>query len=81
MQSIGSTIWLTKFTAFLNRRLADHPFVAGDYSVADMAIYPWAARFEWHHVDLEKYPNVHRWFTELSARAAVERGMKVPFLN
>ena len=65
----------------LDRRLADMEFVAGKYSIADMAIYPWASRFEWQNIDLTIYPNVKRWFDEISARPQVVRGMKVPFLN
>jgi len=65
----------------LDTRLAAVEFVAEDYSIADVAIYPWAARFEWQQIDLTNYPNVKRWFDQLSARPAVERGMQVPFLN
>lgn len=65
----------------LDTRLASREFVADEYSIADMAIYPWAARFEWQSIDLATYPNVKRWFDELSERPAVNRGMQVPFLN
>ncbi len=65
----------------LDRRLATVEYVAEDYSIADMSIYPWAARFEWQSIDLATYPNVKRWFDELSERPAVRRGMSVPFLN
>ncbi len=65
----------------LNRRLAQQAFVADVYSIADMAIYPWAARHTWQNVTLEDYPHVHRWFQQLSDRPAVQRGMQVPFLN
>lgn len=63
----------------LDRQLAAHRYVAGgNYSIADIAIYPWAARHEWHHVDLADFPQVARWYAELSARPAVQRGMAVP---
>ncbi len=65
----------------LDTRLESREFVADDYSIADMAIYPWAARFEWQNVDLATYPNVKRWFDSISERPAVKRGMQVPFLN
>ncbi len=65
----------------LDKRLADVEFVADEYSIADMAIYPWAARFGWQEIDLATYPNVKRWFDSLSERPAVQRGMRVPFLN
>lgn len=62
----------------LDRQLAGHDHVAGDYSIADMAIFPWAARHEWHEVDLTAYPNVLRWYRALAARPAVQRGYQVP---
>ena len=63
----------------LDRQLAAHRYVAGgNYSIADIAIYPWAARHEWHHVDLAAFPQVARWYAELGARPAVLRGMAVP---
>jgi GST-like protein len=62
----------------LDRRLADVQFVAGDYSIADMAIFPWCARFEWQQIDLNEYKNVVRWYKEIASRPAVQRGYKVP---
>ncbi len=53
-------------------------FAANDYSIADMAIYPWVARHEWHRVDLAAFPNVKRWYDRVGARPAVQRGMAVP---
>ena len=65
----------------LDRRLGETAFLAGEYSIADIATYPWVARHEWHRVDLAEFPNVERWFAAIGGRPAVERGMKVPFLN
>jgi GST-like protein len=66
----------------LNKRLGDVPYLAGEnYSIADIATYPWVARFPRHEVDLNDYPEVKRWFDTVGARAAVEKGMAVPFLN
>lgn len=62
----------------LDRHLADRQWLGCDYSVADIATYPWVARHEWHKVDLSDFPNVKRWFDEIGARPAVQRGMKVP---
>jgi len=62
----------------LDRRLEGRDFVAGDYSIADIAIWPWISRFEWQEVDLNKFPNVKRWYTTIAARPAVQRGYKVP---
>lgn len=65
----------------LNTQLKSNKFLAGDYSVADIATYPWVARHEWHKVDLAEFKNVKRWFDVIGKRAAVVKGMKVPFLN
>lgn len=64
--------------AVLDRQLADNEHVAGDYSIADMAIFPWAARHDWHEIDLTAFPNVLRWYRALAERAAVQRGYQVP---
>ncbi len=62
----------------LDRRLEGRDFVAGDYSIADIAIWPWISRFEWQEVDLAKFPNVKRWYTAIAGRPAVQRGYKQP---
>jgi GST-like protein len=62
----------------LDKRLAEHEYVAGVYSIADMAIWPWISRFEWHTVDLNQYANVARWYKAIAARPAVVRGYDVP---
>jgi len=63
----------------LDRRLGAARFLAGDeYTIADIATYPWVARHEWHKTDLATYPNVKRWFDAIGARPAVQRGMAVP---
>ena len=62
----------------LDRQLERQQYVAGDYSIADVAIWPWASRHEWHRVHLHAFPNVLRWYRELAARPAVQRGYDVP---
>jgi GST-like protein len=62
----------------LDKRLSEVPFVAGDYSIADMATWPWIARFEWQGIDMNAFPNVKRWYVEIAGRPAVEKGYKVP---
>lgn len=64
----------------LDARLAQHEYLADEYTIADIATYPWVARYEWHKTQLEDYPNVRRWFDAISARPAVQRGMKIPEL-
>jgi len=63
----------------MNGRLAGTPFLAaGEYTIADIATYPWVARHEWHKVELAEFPNVKRWFDTIGRRPAVARGMAVP---
>ncbi len=63
----------------LDRQLGKSPNLAGeDYSIADIATFPWVARHEWHQIDLGDFPAVKGWFDKLSARPAVEKGMQVP---
>jgi GSH-dependent disulfide-bond oxidoreductase len=61
----------------VDRRLADRPFIAGDYSIADMAIFPWLRSWERQGVNIADYPNLKRWFDTIAGRPAVERGVKV----
>ena len=62
----------------LDKQLAKSEYVAGDYSIADMAIWPWIARFEWQQIDMASVPNVKRWYTAIAKRPAVQRGYDVP---
>jgi GST-like protein len=63
----------------LDKRLAGEQYLAaGEYTIADIATYPWIARHEWHQVDLSDFPNVKRWYEAIGARPAVRRGMDVP---
>jgi GST-like protein len=62
----------------LDQRLGEAAYLAGEYSIADMATYPWVARHEWQKIDLADYPNVRRWHEAIGARPAVQRGMAVP---
>ncbi len=62
----------------LDRRLEDLEYMAGDYSIADMATWPWISRFEWQTIDLNEFPNVKRWYTAIAGREAVQKGYDVP---
>jgi GST-like protein len=62
----------------LNKRLGEAAYLADEYSIADIATYPWVARHEWHRVDLAAFPNVKRWYDTIGRRPAVVRGMAVP---
>ena len=65
----------------LEIQLKKHEYLADEYSVADVATFPWVARHEWHKVALADFPSVKRWFDMILARPAVTRGMAIPFLN
>jgi GSH-dependent disulfide-bond oxidoreductase len=57
----------------LNRRLAQRPYVAGEYSIADMACYPWIVPHAGHGQDLGEFPHLRRWFKAIRARPATAR--------
>jgi GSH-dependent disulfide-bond oxidoreductase len=60
----------------MDRRLADNAYLTGDeYTIADIACYPWAHRHPRHKVDLNEYKNVKRWYDAIGARPAVQKGM------
>ncbi|WP_340289358.1 glutathione S-transferase family protein [Sulfitobacter pontiacus] len=62
----------------LDKQLEGQDYICGDYSIADMACWPWVARYEWQRVDLTQFPNVLRWYKALRARDAVIKGYQVP---
>ncbi len=64
--------------AVLDDRLAQREYVADDYSIADIAIWPWVARFPWQKIDLARFSNVRRWYESIATRSAVKRGWRVP---
>ncbi len=61
----------------LDAHLADNAYMHIDYSIADMAIFPWTARYEWQGVSLDDFPNVKRWYRALESRPAVAKAMGV----
>lgn len=68
-----------RYYGVLNQRLADHEFITGTYSIADMVLYPWCAAYTRQEVDVPaEFPHVNRWLKTLAARPAVQRGMAVP---
>lgn len=62
----------------LDARLEGREYICDTYSIADMACWPWASRYEWQKVDLADYPNVRAWYHRLLARDAVRVGYQVP---
>jgi GST-like protein len=65
----------------LDRRLAEHPYLARDYGIADIATWPWIARFERQTMNLNDFPNLRRWYCAIAERPAVRRGYDVPRRN
>ncbi|HEX2829320.1 MAG TPA: glutathione binding-like protein [Burkholderiales bacterium] len=67
-----------RLTNVLDKRLAETEYLAGDeYSIADMACFPWMRGADARGVNIEEYPNAKRWFDAIDARPAVQRGVKV----
>ncbi len=66
----------------LNARLEGRDFVAGtgrgEYSIADMAAWPWVSRFEFQQIDLGEFPDLRDWYMRIAERPAVQRGYNVP---
>ena len=62
----------------LDTQLAGHEYLAGDYSIADMANFAWARTHRWSGVDVEDLPHLQRWLAQIRQRPAVERGLQAP---
>ena len=63
----------------LDKRLGETQYLGGDdYSIADIATWPWTSRWEWQDIEMNDFPNVKRWYLEIAERDAVKRGYAVP---
>ena len=62
----------------LDTRLAEVPYLAGDYSIADMATYPWVSSYRWSGIEVEGLTHLQRWMSALRARPAVARSKEIP---
>jgi glutathione S-transferase len=62
----------------LDRALADGDYLAGDYSIADIATWPWVRLHDWAGVDVDDLPNLKRWIERVGERPAVAKGWKIP---
>lgn len=67
----------SRLYAVLNKRLADREYVAGDYSIADMASYPWVVPYERQGQSLDDFPHLKRWFHAIKERPAVQRAYQL----
>ena len=63
----------------LNTQLADHEFLAGDYSIADIANWAWVRTYKWSGISVDGLDHQKRWMTQMNARPACRRGIDVPF--
>ncbi len=62
----------------LDRQLAHHEYISDDYSIADIATWPWISRFPWQRIDLGEFEHVKRWYCAIAERPAVRQGYHVP---
>ncbi|NKB50420.1 MAG: glutathione S-transferase [Alphaproteobacteria bacterium] len=62
----------------LDRRLEGRDFIVDDYSIADMAVWPWTARHNWQEINLNDFPNVRRWYMKILERPATKRAWNIP---
>ena len=62
----------------LDKRLSDRDYIVDEYSIVDMACWPWVSRYEWQDISLADYPNVREWYQRIAARPAVQKGYHVP---
>ena len=74
---IGCLGKIISFNETLDKRLKVNKYLAIEYSIADIATWPWIARFEIHQINLENYPYVHKWYKIISKRSAVIRGYNI----
>ncbi len=62
----------------LEKQLEGKDYIAGEYSIADIACWPWVSRFEWQGIDLAEYTNVSEWYKKIAQRPAVQKGYHIP---
>jgi GSH-dependent disulfide-bond oxidoreductase len=69
---------VTRLFGVLDRQLAGQEFIAGDYSIADIALWPWVSGYEWSGVSVAEFPDLQRWLSLVGARPSVQAGRDVP---
>jgi GST-like protein len=69
---------VTRLFGVLDRQLAANEYIVGDYSIADMALWPWVSGYEWSGVSVEEFLNLQRWLAKVGERPAVQAGRDVP---
>jgi GSH-dependent disulfide-bond oxidoreductase len=69
---------VTRLFGVLDRQLTSHEYIAGEYSIADMALWPWVSGYEWSGVSVAEFASLQRWLALIGARPAVQAGRDVP---
>jgi glutathione S-transferase/GST-like protein len=69
---------VTRLFGVMDRQLADHEYIAGEYSIADIACWPWVSGYEWSGVGVTEFPHLQRWLDRVGKRPAVQAGRDVP---
>jgi glutathione S-transferase/GST-like protein len=69
---------VTRLFGVLDKQLATHEYIAGEYSIADIALWPWVSGYEWSGVSVEEFPHLQRWLALVGSRPAVQAGRDIP---
>jgi GSH-dependent disulfide-bond oxidoreductase len=69
---------VTRLFGVMDKQLATHEYIAGGYSIADMALWPWVSGYEWSGVSVDEFAHLKRWLALVGARPAVQAGRDVP---
>jgi len=69
---------VTRLFGILDRQLASHEYIAGDYSIADIALWPWVSGYDYSGMSVAEFPSLQRWLALVGARPAVQAGRDVP---
>ena len=69
---------VTRLFGVMDRQLASHEYIAGDYSIADMALWPWVSGHDWSGVSVDEFKSLQRWLALVGGRPAVQAGRDVP---
>ena len=67
-----------RLLSIVNERLSGRDYLCGDYSIADIAMFPWARAYRWGNIDIDELVNLREWFERIESRDAVQRGIRVP---
>lgn len=69
---------VTRLFGVMDKQLATHEYIAGDYSIADMALWPWVSGYDWSGVTVDGFDHLQRWLTLVGDRPAVQAGRDIP---